>query len=215
MKEVIGHALSVFMGFFAIMNPIANTPIFLGLTADASPDTRRRVAVKALVTTFLLILVFCLLGKLIFHLFGITLPAFRITGGVLVALIGYQMLHGDQSKVHSPSPGEAGDQHASRDVALSIAVTPLAIPILGGPGTIATAMNFASTGGIREMLVTIVAFAALCLITYGFFMSGQRLVTVLGQGGLSVITRIMGLILAVIGVQMIIDGVAGAIKTAQ
>lgn len=213
MKDVIGHALSVFMGFFAIMNPIANTPIFLGLTADDSPDIRKRVAVKSLVAAFVLILVFCLLGKLIFDLFGITLPAFRITGGVLVALIGYQMLHGDQSKVHGVSP--AGDQQASREAALSIAVTPLAIPILGGPGTIATAMNFASTGGIREMLVTIVAFAVLCLITYGFFISGQRLVKFLGQGGLSVITRIMGLILAVIGVQMVIDGVAGAVKMAQ
>jgi len=212
MYELIGHALSVFMGFFAIMNPIANTPIFLGLTAEDAPDTRKRVAMKALITAFGLILLFSLLGKLIFTLFGITLPAFRITGGVLVALIGYNMLHGDQSKVHQPG---SEDQDESIEGELSVAVTPLAIPILAGPGTIATAMSFASAGGVGEMVITIVAFAALCLITYGFFVSGQRLVAFLGDSGLGVITRIMGLILAVIGVQMLIDGVAGAMELAQ
>lgn len=200
------------MGFFAIMNPIANTPIFLGLTAGDSPDLRKRVAMKAVLLAFALIVLFCLLGKLIFELFGITLPAFRITGGVLVALIGYQMLQGVHSKVHQPSPA---DPEVSREAALSVAVTPLAIPILAGPGTIATAMNFASTGHLGEMVVTIGVFAVLCLITYGFFVSGQRLVAFLGPSGLSVITRIMGLILAVIGVQMLIDGVVGAIRMAQ
>ena len=197
------------MGFFAIMNPIANTPIFLGLTADDAPAIRRQVAMKAVVMAFGIILVFCLLGKLIFSLFGITLPAFRITGGLLVALIGYNMLHGEQSKVHH---SDSADQNLSTEAELSVAVTPLAIPILAGPGTIATAMSFASTGGIDAMVVTIVAFALLCLITYGFFIFGQRLVAYLGENGLGVITRIMGLILAVIGVQMLIDGVAGAIK---
>ena len=211
MDNMIGHILSVFMGFFAIMNPIANTPVFLGLTANDTPAVRQRVAAKALLTTFMSIVVFCLLGKLIFDLFGITLPAFRITGGVLVALIGYQMLHGEQSSVHQPT----ADQQSSMQTALSIAVTPLTIPILGGPGTIATAMNYASTGGVGEMVITIAAFAVLCVITYAFFVFGQNLVRFLGSGGLNVITRLMGLILAVIGVQMLIGGISGAIEMAK
>jgi multiple antibiotic resistance protein len=194
------------------MNPIANTPVFLGLTADDTPAVRKQVAAKALLTTFGIIVVFCLLGKLIFDLFGITLPAFRITGGVLVALIGYQILHGEQSRVHTPY---STDQQGDMASALSVAVTPLAIPILGGPGTIATAMNFASTGGVVQMIITIAAFAALCLITYGFFVFGERLVRFLGSGGLSVITRLMGLMLAVIGVQMLIGGISGAIEMAK
>jgi len=156
-----------------------------------------------------LIVLFVLAGRLIFSLFGITLPAFQITGGILVALIGYQMLHGQQSAVHQPT---TDDQKASREAVLSIAVTPLAMPILAGPGTIAAAMNFATTGGISDMIVTIVAFAALCVITYAFFVSGERLIAVLGQNGLNVITRLMGLILAVIGVQMLITGLAGAVR---
>ncbi len=209
MEQMIGHALSVFMGFFAIMNPIANTPIFLGLTAEDSADVRRQVAAKSLLLAFVLIVSFALLGKLIFSLFGITLPAFRIMGGILVALIGYQMLHGEQSAVHQPT---SEDQQSSLDAALSVAVTPLAIPILAGPGTIATAMSFAAGGGIADVVITIAAFGALCVITYAFFMYGQRLVDYLGQSGLNVVTRIMGLILAVIGVQMLITGVGGAIE---
>ena len=208
-KAMIGHGLSVFMGFFAIMNPIANTPVFLGLTSSDDAALRRKIAFQAMLTTFVIITVFCLLGSVIFKLFGITLPAFRITGGVLVALIGYQMLHGSSSSVHHPSDE---DQRASRDAALSIAITPLAIPILAGPGTIATAMNFASTGGLPEMLLTISAFAILCLITFLFFVFGEGLTRFLGKSGLNVITRLMGLILAVIGVQMLIDGIDGAFK---
>jgi multiple antibiotic resistance protein len=117
MHELIGHALSVFMGFFAIMNPIANTPIFLGLTADDAPAIRRQVAMKAVIMAFGLILVFCLLGKLIFSLFGITPPAFRITGGLLVALIDYNMLHGEQSKVHQSG---SVDQNVSTEAELSV-----------------------------------------------------------------------------------------------
>ena len=200
------------MGFFAIMNPIANTPVFLGLTAGDSPESKRRIAANALLLTFTLIVVFCLLGRLIFELFGITLPAFQITGGILVFMIGLQMLHGEQSKVHSPV---SVDRKNTMQGELSIAVTPLAIPILGGPGTIATAMNFSSTGGLAEITITTTAFALLCLVTYIFFVAGERLVHLLGDNGLSVITRLMGLILAVIGTQMVITGIEGAIKLAR
>ncbi len=206
-KHAIGYGLTVFMGFFAVMNPIANTPLFLSLTADDDNATRRTVALQAMLAAFVIVATFCLLGSVIFNLFGITLPAFRITGGVLVALIGFQMLHSDHSAVHHPNAAEQAD---SRKAAVSVAITPLALPILAGPGTIATAMNFASTGGIIHMLVTLAAFALLCAITYGFFVSGERLTRFLGKSGLAVITRIMGLILAVIGVQMLIMGIQGA-----
>ena len=174
MNELVQHALTVFMGFFAIMNPIANTPIFLGLTGEQPADVRKRVAMKAVLTAFILVVIFALLGKVIFQLFGITLPAFRIMGGILVALIGYQMLHGRQSPVHQL---EDKDQESSLEAALGIAVTPLAIPILAGPGTIATAMNYASTRGSGELLITVAAFALLCFITYVFFIYGDQLGT--------------------------------------
>ena len=197
------------MAFFAIMNPIANTPVFLGLTADDDPVTMRKIAAKALILSFVIVVVFSAGGKLIFSLFGITLSAFRIMGGVLVALVGYQMLHGgEHSSVQHPSEE---DNQKSLDAELEIAITPLAMPILAGPGTIATAMSFASGGGLAEFFLTVGAFFVLCGITYIFFVSGKRIVKYLGDNGIKVVTRLMGLILAVIGVQMLIQGIGGAV----
>ena len=198
MEAFISHAFSVFMGFFAIMNPIANTPVFLGLTAGDDSVARRKIAAKALIVAFIIIVIFSVSGKLIFSLFGITLSAFRVMGGILVGLVGYRMLHGGE---HSPvqHPSEE-DKQKSLDADIEVAITPLAMPILAGPGTIATAMNFASAGGISEIIVTLGAFFVLCVISYVLFVSGGRFVRYIGDSGIKVITRMMGLILAVIGI---------------
>ena len=209
MEASIGHALSVFLGFFAIMNPLANLPVFLGLTEGDTPDVRRQVARKALIVSFVIVTLFAVGGKLIFDLFGITLPAFRITGGILVFLIGFQMLHGKQSSMHQASETEEKENTQAQ---IAVAISPLAMPILAGPGTIATAMSFASAGGVQELIITVGAFFVLCVITYGAFMSGERLIAYIGSNGIKVMTQIMGLILAVIGMQMLIDGIYGVIQ---
>jgi multiple antibiotic resistance protein len=210
MSNILIHAATVFMGFFAIMNPVANTPVFIGLTSGDGERAKRLVARNSVLLAFAVIVVFCVAGKLIFDLFGITLPALRITGGVVVFLIGFHMLQGEPSPVHSPSES---DQQDSLEAELNVAVSPLAVPILAGPGTIATAMNYSASGGVTNMFGTIGAFAALCLITYALFLSGQRFVEYIGASAVKVITRLMGLILAVIGTQMLIDGIGSAIHT--
>ena len=148
---------------------------------------------------------------MIFELFGLTLPAFQITGGLIVFLIGFHMLQGGHSSVQHPSEE---DKQKSREAALSVAVSPLAMPILAGPGTIATAMNFSAGGGFMEMVVTIIMFAVLCAVTYILFIFGEKFVTYIGASALGVVTRMMGLILAVIGTQMVIEGLHGAFKLA-
>ncbi|KOO06320.1 MarC family protein [Vibrio hepatarius] len=210
MKELIIHTVTVFMGFFAIMNPIANTPIFLSLTADEDRETVRSIAFRSVLIAFIIVAVVAISGKLIFSLFGITLYALRVTGGILVFLIGFHMLFGDTSHQQTK---EKAKSPAQQKAALSIAVSPLAMPILAGPGTIATAMNFATTGGFNETLVTIVSFGVLCIVTYLLFLFGDRIVKAVGPSALSVVTKMMGLILAVIGVQMLLEGIAEAIKT--
>lgn len=207
MDNLYVHAVTAFMGFFAIMNPISNVPIFLSLTMGDDDETTAEIAKRSLILAFMIITVFSVAGKLIFELFGLTLPAFQITGGLLVFLIGFQMLQGDHSSVQHPNEE---DKQNSREAALSIAASPLAMPILAGPGTIATAMNFSASGGIVEMLVTISMFAVLCGITYVLFIFGEKFVTYIGDSALGVITRMMGLILAVIGTQMAIQGFHGA-----
>jgi multiple antibiotic resistance protein len=209
MQNLLHHAISVFMAFFAIMNPIANTPIFLGLTAGDEKAIKRKIASQSLTLSFLIVLVSCLAGNLIFKAFGITLPAFRITGGILVFIIGFQMLHGSPSEVHNPSHA---DNRKSLEAELSIIVSPLAVPILAGPGTIATAISFSAHADLLYTFVTICVFALLCLITFAFFVEGQKFIHYIGESGIKVVTRLMGLILAIVGTQMFMEGAGAAVK---
>lgn len=206
MPDLTHHALTAFMAFLAIMNPVANAVIFLGLTADMGVATTRRVAWRAVRTAFFIVLTFSLFGPLVFSLFGITLPALRVAGGVLIALVGFRMLHGENSRVSHPKqiPAESGSEVDSSQN--DIAITPLAIPVLAGPGTIATAMSYSPSGHWLQIGTTIVMFTLICALTFFAFVFSERILARIGRGGVAVITRLMGLILAVIGVQMLLDG---------
>ncbi|MBE8168890.1 MAG: MarC family protein [Shewanella sp.] len=197
MNQFYTHLITVFLGFFAIMNPIANTAAFAALAGHKSKAEQFRIAFKALTTAFCVIFVFSILGKTIFHLFGITLTALKITGGILIFLVGYHMLNGDVSKLHT----------AERSADSDIAISPLAVPLLAGPGTISAAMNYSASGGLMGITVTISVFAFLCIITFLCFISSAKILEFIGQSGLGMITRLMGLILAVIGTQMVVMGI--------
>lgn len=200
---------TIALAFFAIMNPVANTPIFLALTDGLEPSLRRNIAIRALLLSFVLITIFSVGGQALFNAFGITLPALRIAGGVLVALVGYHLLQGEPSVIHTPESAKSGD---TADSSLGIAITPLALPILAGPGTIATAMSYSAGGTLHDAVRVISAFAIVCLLTLVCFLGGERLVQYLGRTAIKVVTRLMGLILAVVGVQMLIEGVGGAVR---
>lgn len=214
MHELILFSTTVFMGLFAIMNPIANTSIFIGLTQSNTPQERQGIAFRSLLYAFIIVGAFCVAGHFIFDLFGITLPAFKITGGILLFFVGYHLIQGKESQVHHPNEeakARIKEQHENNEI--DIAITPLAIPILAGPGTISTAMNFVGASpSISHILIVLIAFAVLCLITYFMFVYGEKLIHFLGKGVISVITRIMGLILAVIATQMLIGGIHGAMQ---
>lgn len=207
MDNLIGHSISVFLAFFAVMNPVSNAAVFVGLTGDQDKAARKKIAFQSVLTAFGIIFFFCILGKTIFELFGISLPAFRITGGVLIFLVGFHMLQGRSSKLHQPEmdPGKSDPANGAK-----VAISPLAIPILAGPGTIATAMNYSATGSYAQSAVTVAAFSMLCVITYLAFISGEQLIRILGKSGMDVVTRLMGLILAVVGTQMLIQGIHDA-----
>ena len=195
------HFFTVFMAFFAIMNPVANASLFISLTQGSDSSVRRLIALRSVVVAFIIVSVFAIGGREIFSIFGITLPAFRIAGGLMIGMIGYHMLQGEQSSFHTPSDD---DNKNSRNAVLDMAITPLGIPLLAGPGTIATAMNFAAESSFVEIVNVLSAFGLMCVITFAAFVGGQWFSNVLGQNGIKVISRLMGLILAVIGVQMLI-----------
>ncbi len=209
MDHLLVFSFNVLLGFFAIMNPIGNAPIFVGLVDGLTPDEQRSVARKSIITAFLIIAVFSIFGHLIFKVFGITLPAFQIAGGVLVYLVGYQLLQGKQSPIHHFQSGQDKPAVDPDD----IAITPIAIPILAGPGTITTAINF--TGSRTSYLhtgIVLFVFAVICIATYLAFVYSEKLISFIKPGIIKVITRLMGLIITVIAVQMIIEGVQNAIK---
>ncbi|HLN20905.1 MAG TPA: MarC family protein [Bacteroidales bacterium] len=198
---------TVFVGFFAILNPVGNTPVFLTMVGDEDRRIIKRVALRAVTVSFIIITVFSLFGHLIFRLFNITLPAFQITGGIIVFFIGYDLLQGKQSKTQKTSTKENIDNYDD------MAVSPLGIPLLAGPGTISTAMNFVGQGNsFLNTLLIILVFACVCAITYMMFVLSKRIAERLTPSIIKAISRIMGLILAVIAVQMLINGVFNVIK---
>ena len=198
----LGLAGTTLASYFAIMNPVASTSVFVSLTEDDDAMTKRSVAVRSLVVAFGIVVVVSLAGNLIFKLFGISLATLRITGGIVLFIIGYQMLQGASSHSHKPSDADVA---ASKEAQLSVAVSPLGIPMLAGPGTIATAMTFAA-GGWLHIAISLASFTVICGATYVCFHYSDPLVAFLGQNGMNVVTRLMGLIVASIGVGMLLAG---------
>ncbi len=200
---IFTYALTVFTGFFAIMNPIANTPVFLGLVGDRDEITKKQIAKTSCITAFLIVFVFVILGKYLFQLFGITIPAFKITGGILLFYVGFEMLQSKKSKIHHQEDVEPDE---------SVAISPLAIPILAGPGTIVTAMNDVTKGSYIHIAIVIIIFALMVYLTYLAFSLSEKIVKKLGQNIITVIGKIMGLILAIIGTDMAVQGIKMAFR---
>ncbi len=203
MDNLLTYSLSAFTGFFAIMNPIANTPVFLGLTGAESKENKKRIAKTASIAAFLIVVAFIVAGKYIFELFGITIPAFKITGGMLIFYVGFEMLMSKKSAIHNHNAGtKESDEETS-----NIAISPLAIPILAGPGTIVTAMNHVTNAHFIHIVIVILIFALMILLTYLSFLLSDLIVKKMGSNLIAVVGKLMGLILAIIGTDMAIGGI--------
>ncbi|UKM64095.1 MarC family protein [Flavobacteriaceae bacterium GSB9] len=198
MDHILAFSITVFTGFFAITNPISNMTIFMSLVGDAEEQEKRIISKKAAFVAFIIGLVFIILGKTIFQLFGITVPAFKITGGILIFYVGFEMLQSKKSNV----------KHLGKtNVDENIAISPLAIPIIAGPGTIVTAMNFVANANYFKIGIVVLIFAFMCYLNYVAFNLSDFIVRKLGRNVISVIGKIMGLIIAIIGTSMIIQGI--------
>lgn len=211
-NELVTFGLTALAGYFAIANPISATPIFIALTAGDRPEVRRAIARNAVLTALFVVVLFSVAGKVIFEMFGITMSALRIAGGVLVAIVGYEMLQGRSSSVQVPRQVEGEPAEDIVRAQLSIAVSPLGMPMIAGPGTIATAVGFAANPGFLYTAISILAFAAISAVTYLMFMQAPRIVRFLGETNLTVVTRLMGLIVATIGVEMVLTGAGDAAR---
>jgi multiple antibiotic resistance protein len=202
-------SVKVFSALFAIMNPIANIPVFLSLTEGVSDTGKRRIAAVTFVGVTIGCLISVTAGEAILRVFGVTIADFRLAGGLLVLLIALDMLHGSSSAQHSPRQSELDNSDADQDVA----VFPLTMPLLVGPGTIATLIVFGHTateeGKVVSLLVGLAAF--LVLLAMALF-SAPRIGRFLSPKVTAITKRLMGMILAAIAVEMMTTSLSALIK---
>ncbi len=199
--------LATLVSIFAIVNPVGVIPTFVALTSNYSLRERRAVITKAVLVGAGVLLMFGLAGERIFDVFSITVPAFRIAGGILIFKVAFDMLQGERPKADS-NDQELADALEREN----IGITPLGVPLLTGPGAITTVMILVATNTTTTDRLTIYGIVLLVFALSFFLLSmGERLFQFMGRSGLQVFTRVMGLILAAIAVQFIINGLSAAL----
>lgn len=188
---------------FFIVDPIGVVPVFVAMTGRDSPEKCRAMARRACLTAGGVLIFFALCGGLIFRMFGVTLPAFRVAGGLLLMLTALDML-----RAQRPTTKTSDEETRAGSEQEDIAVVPLALPLLAGPGAIATVMVLmAENGGGVEAGAAVVAAIVLTLgVTYGVLRSAEQVKRVLKTTGIAILERIFGLILAAIAVQFVFEG---------
>ena len=202
MGAYLTHFLISLSAVFFVVDPVGVVPIFLAITAGDSEAKMRRTALRACIVAGGLLLFFALFGGFIFKVFGVSLAAFRVAGGILLLITSLDMLRARPSETRT-SRTEEQEGVAKEDVAL----VPLAMPLLAGPGAIASAMVLMSKGDSLLMAVPVLAAIVLTFVASYFILRASHLVQrVLKQSGVAILERVMGLILAAIAVQFIADG---------
>jgi multiple antibiotic resistance protein len=206
----ISQMLNIFISIFAIVNPLGNIPTFLALTDNYTKEERAHVIFKIVLVGSGVLVIFGLLGDYIFGMFSITIPAFRIAGGMLIIRVAFNMMQGHNSRA-KVTPEEMKDA-IERE---AVGITPLAVPLFAGPGAITTVMlNVQQSQQAGNLFMSMWTFASILItmLASGFLLTySSQLNKYMGRSGLMVFSRIMGLILAAIGVQFIINGVHGVI----
>ena len=198
----LSFILLSFSSLFTLLNPIGTAPIVLSLTESLSPSAYNKVIKKSICVACLILLLFAIMGKIIFTFYGITVYAFKIAGGILFLRIGINMLEAKLSRTKS-TPKESEEASGNDDIAL----TPIGIPLIAGPGAITSVMILAAqAASFQQKVIFYLSIIITLLITFIVLKLGKKLIKKLGTSGLRVIERIMGMILMVVAIQFIIDG---------
>ena len=200
MTETFAFGLLAFTSLFTLINPLGTMPVFMAMTSELSVEERNRTARKASVVAFFTIIAFALTGQLLFNFFGISVNSFRVVGGIIFFIMGMDMLQARLSQV------KIRDNEVKSYVS-DISITPLAIPMICGPGAITSVivlMEDANT--LLKKLVLFISVFLIILLTWVILYSSSRLIKLLGQTGINVMMRIMGLIVMVIAVEFFFSG---------
>jgi multiple antibiotic resistance protein len=205
------YLLNAVVTLFVTIDPPGLAPLFMVLTAGRSIAERRAVAIRATLIAAVVLVAFALVGEPLISVLGISLPAFRIAGGLLLFVIAFEMVFGRREERKS----ETAQTVVERDDIRNVAVFPLAIPLIAGPGAISATILLASqapdASGTAGLMAIIILMIGACLVV---FLAADRIEKALGETGRIVVSRLLGLILAALSVQFVADGVTAIVKAA-
>ena len=196
------YFLISFFSLFSLVNPIGLSPVYLSMVEHFDDQEKKKVLIKAILTATSVLIIFMMIGRLIFTFFGITVDAFRIVGGILFFKMGMGMMEGKISRTKSTPQEEEEAQDKDE-----IAFTPIGIPLIAGPGAITSVMILSSEAtNFIDKAVFLITIIIVMVLTYIIFLLANKFTAKFGTAGLRVMQRIMGLILMVIAVQFIVNG---------
>jgi multiple antibiotic resistance protein len=201
LHAILAQWITAVSAVFFIVDPFAATPAFLAMTAGYEHARRKQVARRAALSCLVILSVFATVGKYLFRLFGITLPAFKFAGGLLLLLVALDMLQARRSRTRE-TPEEQSDAREIEDVG----IIPMGIPMLAGPGSISTVMVLVGQAPQwRDAIPVLVGIAITSWVCYIVLASADRVEAVLGEIGIRIVTRLMGLMLTAIAFQFFVS----------
>lgn len=189
-----------------MINPLGVMPLYINMTSGLTAEESRKIALKATITAAIILMLFAFTGRFIFNLFSISVDSLRVVGGVIFFFIGYEMLNARLSHTKH-------DDETHYEFAKEMAITPLGIPMICGPGAITTVIIFMNESHtLYKKSVLFSSIFLVLILTYIILISGKRIIGFLGESGNKVLMRIMGLIVMVIGVEFFFGGLKPIIR---
>jgi multiple antibiotic resistance protein len=199
----------LFAALFSVLNPIGTVPIFVGLTHDYSKKERSRVSLWTSIDVFIILIISFFIGQYVLTFFGITINALRIAGGIIIASSGFSLLGGKFSKKRGINKKVTSEVQTRNDIAL----TPLAIPMLAGPGSISLLIAFYQEHhSTNEVILCVLAIFAVALSIFLILRSANYLAKILGASGIVAISKIIGFLVIAIGIQYIISSILSIVR---
>lgn len=197
-----------FIALFVIIDPVGTAAIFAALTRDETEAARRRIARRGVVIAGIVMIAFAILGEVLLRALGITLPAFRIAGGILLFLVATEMVFARQSGIRATTAEEAAETARREDVS----VFPLAIPFLAGPGSLTfIVLLMGRAPSLETKFLVVLTLVLVMALTLVLLLASSRVVRLLGVTGRNVVSRVLGIVLAALAVQLVLDGLSGSL----
>lgn len=200
----------VFAALFSVINPLGTLPIFVGLTQEHSQGERSRISLFTSINVMVILVVSFFIGRYILHFFGISIESLRIAGGLIIVTSGFALLTGSFSKHKGMEKQRVKDDAFQRE---AVALTPLAIPMLAGPGSISLLIGFYEEYDVlAQKFIVVAAIVTVCIATFLMLRCSHYIVRFLGASGINAISRIIGFIVIAIGIEYISSSVISIMK---